>query len=59
MKEKNFYTNRKDDQRIIETLGKFGFSEAIDSFKPLIGGIQLTPNSMVLQTFSTDENVIS
>ncbi len=45
MKEKNFYTNRKDDQRIIETLGKFGFStKAIDSFfKPLIGGIQLDP----------------
>ena len=41
----SFCSNRNDDQRIIETLDRFGFSaKAIESFfKPLIGGIQLDP----------------
>ena len=45
IKEKNLQINKTDDERIIETLKKFGFStKAIDSFfKPLIGGIQLDP----------------
>ena len=45
IKEKNLQINKTDDEKIIETLKKFGFStNAIDSFfKPLIGGIQLDP----------------